>query len=272
MHFLPALFEPVFMRSAFLVGTVVAATAGLVGYFVVLRGQTFAGDALSHVAFTGALGAAVLGAAPVLGLFGLTGAAGLSMAALGQRERARDEAVGTVLAWLLGVGALFLSVYTNVGSARNSVMGVSVLFGSIFSLQSSQVPLVVVVGLVTAIILLAMARPLLFASLDPAVAAACGVPVRFLGLAFLLLLAVTVGEAVQVVGALLIFALLVTPAAIAQRLVARPYAALALSAALAIAFTWVGLILAVFLPLPVSSVISSLAFLAYLAVRVGRRL
>ena len=260
-----------FMRAAFLVGTVTALAAGLAGYFVVLRRVAFAGDALSHFAFTGSLGALVAGLNPLLGLFGTTALAGLGMGMLGQRARGRDVAIGTTLAWVLGLGVLFLSLHTARGSGANSTVGVNILFGSILGLTEPQVRLSVAVGLAMILVLLAIARPLLFASLDPDVAAARGVPVRGLGAGFLLLMGITVAEAVPAVGALLVFALLVTPAAIAQRLVARPYAALAVSGALALAFTWLGLILAFFLPLPVSSVISTLAFSAYVAVLVAQR-
>jgi len=260
-----------FMRSAFLAGTAVALVAGLVGYFVVLRQLTFASDALSHLAFTGALGAVVFGVPLLAGVFGLTIVVALGMGALGQRARARDTAVGTLLAWVLGVGVLFLSIYTAHGSAANGAVGVNVLFGSIFGVQPSQAALAAAIAIGASLILLATARPLLFATLDPEVAAARGVPVRLLGFLFLALLGVAVAEAVQVVGALLLFALLVTPAAIAERLVARPYAALFVSALLALIFTWLGLTIAFYTAYPVSFLISALAFAAYILVVIARR-
>jgi zinc/manganese transport system permease protein len=261
-----------FIRTAFLAGTVVALVAGLIGYFVVLRQLTFASDALAHLTFAGALGAVVLGLPLLVGVFGLTILAALGMGALGQRARARDVAVGTVLAWVLGVGVLLLSLYTARASASNGSVGVNVLFGSIFSVQASQALLATIIGLGAVLLLLVIARPLLFASLDPDVAAARGVPVRALGVVFLTLLAVAVAESVQVVGALLLFSLLVTPPAIAQRLIRRPYRALALSAALALLFTWVGIAVAFYTPYPVSFVISALAFGAYLLVVIAQRI
>jgi zinc/manganese transport system permease protein len=261
-----------FMRTAFLAGTVVALVAGLIGYFVVLRQLTFASDALSHLTFAGALGAVVLGLPLLVGVFGLTILAALGMGALGQRARGRDVAVGTVLAWVLGVGVLLLSLYTTHASASNSAVGVNVLFGSVFSVQASQAVLAAVIGLGAVLVLLAIARPLFFASLDPDVAAARGVPVRTLGVVFLTLLAVAVAESVQVVGALLLFSLLVTPPAIAQRLVHRPYRALAFSAALALLITWIGIGVAFYTPYPVSFVISALAFGAYLLVVIVQRI
>jgi zinc/manganese transport system permease protein len=260
-----------FMRSAFLAGTAVALVAGLVGYLVVLRQLTFASDALSHLAFTGALGAVVLGVPLLAGVFGLTIVVALGMGALGQRARARDTAVGTLLAWVLGVGVLFLSIYTAHGSASNGAVAVNVLFGSIFGVRPSQAALAAAIAVGASLVLLATARPLLFATLDPEVAAARGVPVRLLGFLFLALLAAAVAEAVQVVGALLLFALLVTPAAIAERLVARPYVALFVSALLALIFTWLGLTIAFYTAYPVSFLISALAFAAYILVVVAHR-
>jgi zinc/manganese transport system permease protein len=253
-----------FMRYAFMAGTAMAVLGGLVGYFVVLRHLAFAGEALSHVAFTAALGAVLLGIDPLAGLFVITVAVALGMGSLGQRVRARDEAIGTVLAWVLGLGALLLSVYTTSSSGANGQVGVNVLFGSIFGVQLQEAQVAVLVAAGGIAVLLAIGRPLLFASLDPNVAGVRGVPAGMLGVIFLGLVAITVAEAVQVVGALLILALLVTPAAIAQRLTARPFRALALSAGLAVAFTWVGLTVGFYASLPVSFVISALAFGTFL--------
>lgn len=261
-----------FMRNAFLASSSVALVAGLVGYFVVLRRLTFAGDALSHLAFTGALGAVLVSLNPLAGVFGLTIVAALVISALGERTRARDEAVGAVLAWSLGLGALFLSIYSINTSAASSALGVKVLFGSVLGIQPDQARLVAILSVGVIVALLLIARPLLFTSLDPLVAAARGVPVRALGAIFLTLLAVTVGEATQIVGALLIFSLLVTPAATAQRLTTRPYVGMALAAGLALAITWVGLTIGFYTPLPISFLISALAFLLYVGVLLGQRL
>ncbi len=255
-----------FMRSAFLAGTVIALVAGVVSSFIVIRHQAFAGDALSHVAFAGVLGAAVLGVNLLFGLFGTTVVVALGIGLLGERARARDVAIGTVLAWVLGLGVLFLSIYTSTSSGSNGTIGVNVLFGTIFGLTAQQASLAAWIGAGTLALLLLIARPLLFASLDPEVAAARGVPVRALGLGFLVLVGITVGEAVQAVGVLLIFSLLVAPGAVAQRLVTRPFLALALSAGFALTFTWVGLTIAFYTPYPVSFLISALAFCTYLLV------
>lgn len=260
-----------FMRRAFLVATVLALLSGAIGYFVLLRQLVFAGDALSHVAFTGALGAVVIGLDPLLGLFGLSLLAALGIGLLGQQLRSRDVAVGTVLAWVLALGVLFLSLYTGNGGG-NAQAGVNVLFGSILGIAADQALLAVLAGSAVLLVLLVIARPLLFVSLAPEVAAARGAPVRGLHLLFLLLLAIAVGEAVQVVGVLLLFALLIVPAGIAGRLVRQPYAAMALAALLALLYVWAGLTIGYFRPYPISFLISTLAFLSYLAVRLWQAL
>jgi zinc/manganese transport system permease protein len=257
-----------FMRNALLAGTAVALAAGLVGYFVVLRHLVFAGEALSHIAFTGAMGAALLGLNPFVGLFGVTtlGALGLNTLGARARPRGRDIATGIVLAWVLGLGALFLGIYISSATrGSNIAIGVGVLFGSIFGISAGQAQVLALVGVATSLVLLAIARPLLFASVDPEVARARGLPIWLLGAVFLVLLAVTVAEAVPAVGALLVFALLLTPAATARLLVRRPFAALFLAAGLALAITWVGLLIAFYTPYPVSFLISALAFVCYLA-------
>ena len=260
-----------FMRNAFLAGSVLSVLAGLVGYFVVARRLIFTSDVLSHVAFPGALVAIIVGLNPLLGVFGLSLAAALGLSLLGGRSRSNDVTTGTLLAWVLGVGVLFLSVYTSGSSAGNSSAGVNVLFGSLFGIHAREARVVAIVGTLTALALLAIARPLLFASLDPAVAASRGVPIRLLNLFFLILLAITVAEAVQAVGALLMFALLITPAAIARRLVIRPFVALLLSAALSLVFTWAGITIAFYLPYPVSFCLTALVFVSYVGVVVVQR-
>jgi zinc/manganese transport system permease protein len=252
-----------FMRNAFLTGTVVALVAGVAGYFTLLRQLAFAGEALSHLAFAGALGAALFSLNPLLGVFGLSVVVAAVIGALGERARARDTVVGVTLAWTLGLGVLFISIFTATGGASSSALGIKTLFGSILGIQDGQARIAALVGVGVLVALLLIARPLLFASVDPEIASARGVPVRLLGVGFLILLAITVGEATQVVGALLIFALLITPAATALRLTARPYRGMALSALLALAVTWTGLTLAFYTPYPVSFLISALAFALY---------
>ncbi|MDF5730150.1 MAG: metal ABC transporter permease [Rhizonema sp. PD38] len=261
-----------FMRYAFIAGTTVSIVAGLVGYFIVLRNLVFATEALGHVTFTGALAAAVIGLDPLIGLFGATTLVALLLGVLGTRVRENDVVVGTVLAWVLGLGALFLSIYTTQSSGANGTFGVKYLFGSLFGLQAQQAQQVAIIGLGIIVALLIIARPLLFASLDPDVALARGVPVRILSLIFLVLVALSLAEAVPAVGSLLNSALLITPAAIAQRLVTRPMVALVLSALLALTFTWLGLTVGFYASYPVSFVISTLAFVTYISVVTWQRL
>lgn len=261
-----------YMRNALLAGTFIALAAGLVGEFVVLRNQVFTADALSHVGFTGGLAGYAAGVQPLIGLYAATVAAALGMSSLGGRSRGRDVVVGTAFAWILGLGVLFLSIYTSARSTSNGAAGVNVLFGSIYGISLSQAITAVVIGCSVAAALLVLGRPLLLASIDPDIAAARGIPVRFVGLAFLALVGVTVGEAVQAVGAMLIVGLLVTPAAAAQRLTARPLLALALAAALAVACLWFGLVLAYSIPrVPPSVPIVGLAFAAYVAATLADR-
>jgi zinc/manganese transport system permease protein len=251
-----------FMRNALVSGSAVAVACGLVGYFVVLRAQVFAGDALSHVAFTGALAAAALGIDLKIGLFAATILGGLVMGALGDRTRADDVVIGTLFASVLGLGVLFLSIFTTSesGNGDNGAAGVRVLFGSIFGLSTRDVWTSVVLAAIAVAALAAVARPLLYASIDAAVAAAQGVPVRALGLVFLCVVGIVAGEATQAVGALLLLGLLAAPAGAARALTVRPYAGLALSAALALASVWVGLTLSyVFPTLPPSTMVISTA-------------
>jgi zinc/manganese transport system permease protein len=256
-----------FMRQGLLAGTILSIIAGLVGYFVVLRHQAFAGESLSDVAFTGALGGAALGIDPFLSLIVTTVVVALAMGSLGERLQGRDVAIGTVLAWVLGLGVFFLSLFTaHVSGTGTGFSGVTVLFGNILGTSTDQVRTIALVSGVAMLVLLLIARPLLFASLDPDVAAAHGVPVRALGLGFMVLLAITVSEATLAVGALLVFALLLLPAAIAHQLVSRPFAALALAASLAVAFTWLGIAIGFYTGYPGSVCISLLAFVSYVAV------
>ena len=266
-----------FLRNAFLAGTAIAAACGLVGYFLVLRSQVFTGDALSHVAFAGALAALSFGVDPRLGLFVATIAVGILMGTLGPRGQADDVVVGSVFAWILGLGVLFLTIYTASKSSTDATAGVSVLFGSLFGLSHDQALVATAIAMVVAVAVVVIARPLLFASLDPAVASARRVPVVALGLGFLALVGACAAEATQAVGALLLLGLLAAPAGTAQQLTARPYRALALSCAVAIGDMWVGLTMSYAFPhLPPSFCVIAVAAGVYLVVlaakRVSRRL
>jgi zinc/manganese transport system permease protein len=254
------MFAHEFMRHALVAGSFIGLACGLVGYFVVLRAQVFAGDALSHVAFTGALAAAVFGLDIRAGLFTATILGGIALGVLGDRARADDVVIGSVFAWTLGLGVLFLSIFTTKSSAGNGTAGVRVLFGSIFGLSTTGVRTSVALAAGASILLLAVTRPLLFASLDTAVAAAQGVPVRALGLGFLAVVGLIAAQASQAVGALLLLGLLAAPAGAAQRITTNPFRGLLLSAVFSVGSVWIGLTLSYTFPtLPPSSMIISAA-------------
>jgi zinc/manganese transport system permease protein len=260
--------EHPFLRSAFIAGTCIALAAGLVGYVVVLRGQVFSADALSHVAFTGALAALAFGLDLRAGLYGACVAFALLLAVLGRQAAADDTVIGSVFAWVLGLGALFLSIFTTSQSGTGTVgsdAGVNVLFGSILGLSSAQALVDSVVALGVVVAFVAIGRPLIFASLDESVAAARGVPVRALGYVFFVLLGVTAGVATQAVGALLLLGLVAAPAGASQRLTSRPFVALWLSAGIAVGSIWIGLTVAYLAPkVPPSFGILAVATATYL--------
>src|SRR6266446_9050257 len=252
-----------FMQHAYEAGTVVAIVAGIVGYFVVLRRSSFAAHSLSHIGFAGAAGAALFGISPVYGLLLFTTVGGSSMAVLSPKATYRDISIGTVLAFMLGLGVLFISLYTGYATAAYSI-----LFGEILGISSSDVLLTLIAGLTILAAVALVYRPLLFASLDEDVAEAKGLPTFLLGIVFMLLVAVATSIAVQVVGVLLIFSLMVTPAAIAQQLANRPRTAMTISVTIALIATWLGLSIAYYgPPYPVSFYITTLVFSFYLLVR-----
>jgi zinc/manganese transport system permease protein len=257
-----------FMQNALLTGTLVALPAGLIGYFVVLRGQSFATHTLSQVGFPGAAAGVLVHASPVLGLVAFCGAAalgiGLSGGGTAAGRRQESATVGSILAFSLALGLLFVRLYS--GSAQGIY---AFLFGSILGISDRDVFATALASALAVGVMAVMGRPLLFATVDPDAAEARGVPVRALGIAFLLVVALSVAVAVQVVGTLLVFALLVTPGAVALRLSSRPLTALALTTGLALAFVWLGLSVAYFTLLPVGFVVTTLSFLAYGAARVS---
>jgi len=259
------MFAHEFVRNAWLAGTAIALASGLIGYFVVLRAQVFAGDALSHVAFTGALAAAAAGIDIRVGLFAATILIALLLGALGDRSHADDVAIGVTFAAILGLGVYFLALFSTGSGGGNGLLGARTLFGSIFGLSATDALIAALIAAGIIAVVLAIARPLLFASVDPGVAAARGVPVRALGLLLLALLGATTAEATQSIGALLLLGLLAAPAGAAQRLTANPYHALGLSAGLAVGSTWAGLTISYLIPkLPPSSAIIAVAAGIYL--------
>lgn len=262
-----------FFRQAFVAGTAAAIAAGLVGAFLVLRNQVFAGDALGHVAFTGGLAALAFGFSARSGVFAATVAVAILLAVLGGRARLNDVVTGVVFTWLLGLGVLFLSIFTSSRSTGNGTGAIRVLFGSIFGISGATAVQTGCITLGVVVAMLVIGRPLLFASIDPGVAEARGVPVRTLNVVFLVAVGVMVAQLVQVVGALLLLGLITTPAATASRLTARPWRAVAASVAIAVATVWLGLWLGYVQPtLPPSSAIVGTGFLAWLAVELAVRL
>lgn len=255
-----------FMVQALEAGTIVAVLGGCFGWFMVLRGQVFAGHTLSVVAFPGAAGAALAGLSLALGYFGSCGLAALvlALATAARRDAAAGDSatIGVVQAFGLGLGFLFVSLYG--GQLANLE---ALLFGTFLGITAGQVQTLLWVAVASLAVLVAIGRPLLFASVDPAVARAGGVPVRALAVAFLVLLGLAVAATAQITGALLVFTLLVMPAATAQQLTSRPGPGLALSVLVALVVVWVGLTIAYFSPYPLGFWATSVAFALYLAAR-----
>jgi len=258
----PAMLEYDFMRNAFAAAGIAAVVSGLVGYFLVLRGQTFAGHALGHIGFAGATGAVLVGFAPVWGLVGFTLAAGIAMGLMGERLSGRDVAIGVVLALALGFGLLFLHYYTAFAAQATAL-----LFGNVLAVDRGMIVVLIALGAITLCALAAIMRPLIFVSLQPELAEAKGVPVRFVSTAFLAVVALAVSESAQIVGILMVFALMVGPPATAQRLVTGLWSGMALSALLALAEAWIGITLAYYTDWPVSFAIALLSALGYFCTR-----
>jgi len=257
-----SMWQYAFMQHAFEAGTVVAIVAGIVGYFVVLRRLSFAAHALSHAGFAGAAGAVLIGLNPIIGLLAFTSGGGIAMALLGRKAASQDVQIGTVLAFMLGLGVLFISLYKGYATEAYSL-----LFGEILGISRSDVIVTCIAGVITVIAMALLYRKLLFTSLDEDVAEAKGVSILGMNLAFMLLIALATSIAVQVVGVLLIFALMVTPAAIADRLAQKPAQGIAISICVALLVTWLGLFISYYLPYPVSFFITSIVFIIYIVVR-----
>jgi zinc/manganese transport system permease protein len=248
-----------FMQNAFAAATVVAIVSGTVGYFLVLRGQTFAGHALAHVGFTGATGAVLIGIAPLWGLVAMTLVAGIGMGFVGERLVQRDVAIGLVLALALGLGLLFLHFFTAFASQATAL-----LFGNVLAVDVSTIWALLILGVVTLAALAVISRPLLFASLQPELAEAKGVSLRLYSVLFLAIVAVATAECAQIVGVLLVFALMVGPAATAQRLTSAIITGILLAALLALGEAWLGITLAFYTDWPSSFWITALSVAVYL--------
>jgi zinc/manganese transport system permease protein len=251
-----------FMRNAFAAAGIAAVVSGLVGYFLVLRGQTFAGHALSHIGFAGATGAVLLGVASVWGLVGFTIAAGIGMGLLGERLSGRDVAIGVVLSLALGFGLLFLHYYTAFATQATAL-----LFGNVLAVDRSTIATLVVLAAITVLGLALIMRPLIFATLQPELAEAKGIPLRLVSTVFLVIVALAVSQSAQIVGVLLVFALMVGPPATAQRLTTGLWSGMLVSAGIALAEAWFGLTIAYHTDWPVSFCIAMLSALGYFLTR-----
>jgi zinc/manganese transport system permease protein len=256
------LLQQQFVHTALLAGAVVAVVSGVVGTFVVMRRMSFAVHALSELAFTGAAGALVLGLDPIVGLLAGSLVVGGALGSLGVQSHERDAAIGSVLAFGLGVGVLLLSLYRGYATEATNL-----LFGSIVGVSDGQLALLSGCGVMVLATVAVLYRPLLFASTDPGMAEARGVPVRLVSVVFLLALAVASAIAVQVVGVLLVLTLLVTPAAAAQRVASNPARAVLLSVTVSLIATLGGILLSLQWNAPVSFFVSAISFAAYLAAR-----
>jgi zinc/manganese transport system permease protein len=254
-----------FMRSAFLAGTATAVVAGVVGYFVVLRGLSFAGHSLSLMGFAGATGAIVAGVDPLVGLLAVDGAGALLIGALAKRPRGRDVVVGIVLTGTLGLGLLFLQL-------SNAKEAVPVLVGDVLGISAGEVTVTEVAAAVTVALVAVAFRPLLFSSLDEELAEARGVPTAAMSVLILLILAATTAMATPIVGVLLTFSLLIAPAATASQMSGRPPVAVGLSIVLGVLYIWIGLAVSYWVDMPPSVFVTAMAFVVYVGVRTTRTL
>jgi zinc/manganese transport system permease protein len=255
-----------FMRNALIGGTLVALAAGLIGYFIIVRNSAFAAHALAHIGFPGATGAVLIGLPVTVGLAVFCVGGALVIGALGKRADEREVATGTVLAAATGLGLFFSSLATKSSSTVTNV-----LFGNLLAVTHQQLVTFAVVLAVIAAVIAFVYRPLLFASVNAEVAEARGVPVRALSVIFMALLGLSITMAVQAVGTLLLFALVVTPAATAIMLTARPGAAMAVATVLAVVSVWCGLAVSAMFDVPPSFVITTIVSVIWLAVWTSAR-
>ena len=260
----PEMFGQPFMQNALLTGSIAAVLSGLIGFFVVLRGVSFAAHALGQIGFAGASGAVLIGVAPLWGLvaFALGGALGLGL--LGAREHGRDATTALVLVAALGIGALFIALNGTYATAAFAL-----LFGTIVGIDRDQVWQTGVLALACLVGLAILYRPLLLSSVDAQMAAARGVPVRLVGILFLVVVGIAAAVTIPTVGTLLIFSLMVGPAAAACSLTSHPWAAVGLAVALSLLATWVGLIVAYDTGWPIGFIISTTVAALYLSARLA---
>jgi zinc/manganese transport system permease protein len=262
IHFVSELFAYNFMRYAFAAGTMAAIVSAIIGYFVVLRAQNFAAHALSHIGFAGAAGAGLLGLSVTTGQLGMTVLAAIGMGSLGNRASKSDVAIGITLTFSLGLGILFLYFYSNF--AGRAMM---ILFGDLLGVSPALLKSMLIYSLISLAGLCVIARPLLFSTLEPELAEAKGVSLSAISMLFLILVAIAITEASQVVGILLVFTLLIGPAASANCCTRTVRGGLVLSVILGLAIVWIGILLTYLTNWPASFWISALSFASYLFFR-----
>ncbi len=255
-----------FVRHALIAGSLAAVLGAIVGYFVILRHVSFAVHALAHIGFTGATGAAMLGWSSLEGMLAIAVIAGVTMGAIGERLQRSDVAIGMVLSVALGVGVLFLSFYQGFSGQATSI-----LFGNIFGITTEQLLQMLFLFLMTVTLLLIGSRRLFFASLHPDLAEAKGVSLTYLSMSFMLLIAIAVTLASQVVGILLVFALVIGPASIAIRVTRYFWSGFLGSIAIALVTVWSGILLACLTNWPPSFWITGILFVAYLITEVVKK-
>ncbi len=251
-----------FVQNAFLASTLVALSAAVVGYFLLVRGLTFAGHAFSHIGFAGAAGAVWLGFDPLYGLLCFTTIAALVIGSLDRQLQERDITIGIIFTLALAFGVLFLFLYT--GYAEQAY---SILFGTVLGISHTDVVITLIASVIIMFLMAFLFRPLLFQSIDPVVSAARGISEKGLSILFLIIVALTVSISVQIVGVLLIFTLLVGPAATAMRLTTNPLATVSLAMLLGVLYCWAGILCALVTNLPVTFFIATFSFAVYLPVR-----
>lgn len=252
------MFDYTFMQHAFIAGTLIAILASIVGYFVMLRQLTFASHALSHIGFSGATGAVLLGITPFIGQLIITMLAALGMGIAGNRLNRSDVAVGIILAFSLGLGTLFLHLYNGYAGQANII-----LFGNLLGVSSQDLKLIAILVGLCLFVMSIISRPLLFTSLEPELAEAKGIPQTKLAIAILLITAVTVTLASQVVGILLVFTLLIGPAAIALQWSKSFWRGVVISLTIGVTTVWLSLFLAYITDWPVSFWVSLLMLVGY---------
>lgn len=260
-----SLFEYHFLRNALIAGTIAAILAGFVGYFMVIRRLAFAGHALGHIGFAGATGAGLIGLMPVSGQLILTILAAIGMGSLGHRISKSDIAIGIILALALGLGVLFLHFYTSYAA-----QAMTILFGNLLGVSAHLIKMMLIYSVLSLLGLSCIARPLLFASLEPELAEAKGVSLPLISILFMVIVAVAVTEASQVVGVLLVFTLLIGPAAAALNWTHRILSGLLLTVLFGIVMVWLGIILAFITDWPIPFWISALAAINYFLSFLGK--